>query len=364
MSLADKLTRENIKGLVPYESARRAFSGTEGEGKVWLNANESPFANPYKLDDSVLNRYPDFQPESLIDSYARYAGVTNKQVLAGRGADESIELLIRTFCDDNDQILICPPTYGMYAISAETCNIGVTKVPTNADFSLNIEAMAQAKIEAEQAGKPIKVVFVCSPNNPTGTLVSHEQIKAVIELFAGTAIVAVDEAYIEFAPESSVASWIDNYDNLAILRTLSKAFALAGLRCGFTLANQDIIYAMSKVIAPYPISWPVAQIASQALTDEGIALMKKQLVEINNQKDRIQAALDKLDYVYEQIDSYSNFIMFRTEHKKALFNTLVENGILIRDYSKQVLLDNSLRISIGSEADTDKLLAVMQAFKA
>ncbi len=360
MSLADQLTRDNIRGLVPYESARRTMSG----GDVWLNANESPFANSYQLDDSVLNRYPDFQPSELISAYAAYAGVTNQQVLAGRGADESIELLIRTFCEDQDQILICPPTYGMYAISAETCNIAVKRVDLNTDFSLDLAGMAAAKEQAEQDGTPIKVVFLCSPNNPTGSLIAAEQIKAVLELFADTAIVAVDEAYIEFAADTSVASWIDQYSNLAVLRTLSKAFALAGIRCGFTLANQDIIYAMSKVIAPYPISWPVAQIASQALSEQGIKQMKSQLDDILVQKQIIKEALDKLDYVYEQIPSASNFILFRTEHKQALFKTLVEAGILIRDYSKQVLLDNSLRISVGSAQETQALLAVMNAFKA
>ncbi|MCU4677153.1 histidinol-phosphate transaminase [Catenovulum sp. 2E275] len=353
MSLAEQLTRQNIKGLVPYASARRSMSG----GSIWLNANESPFANEYQLDCSVLNRYPDFQPAGLINAYADYAGVTNKQVLASRGADEAIELLIRTFCEDNESIMICPPTYGMYAISAETCNINTKKVPLNPDFSLNLAEMENNKAD-------VKLVFICTPNNPTGSLISHQQIKAVLDMFKDKAIVAIDEAYIEFSPESTVASWINDYPNLAIMRTLSKAFALAGIRCGFTLANQNIIEAMSKVIPPYPISWPVAQIASQALSAQGISRMQTQLEQINEQKARIAQALTELDYIYEVLPSASNFIMFRTHAKKAIFDKLIEEGILIRDYSSQVMLDNSLRISVGSKEETDALLSVMQAFKA
>ncbi len=353
MSLAEQLTRNNIKGLVPYASARRSMSG----GRIWLNANESPFANEYQLDSSVLNRYPDFQPPELIQAYANYAGVEKNQVLASRGADEAIELLIRTFCEDDESIMICPPTYGMYAISAETCNINTKKVPLNPDFTLNI-----AEMEKHKAG--VKLVFICTPNNPTGSLVSHEQIKAVLELFKDQAVVAIDEAYIEFSPETTVAGWLNDYPNLAVMRTMSKAFALAGIRCGYTLANQHIIEAMSKVIPPYPISWPVAQIACQALSADGIARMQSQLEQINAQKVRIEKALTELDYIYEVLPSASNFIMFRTEAKKALFECLIAEGILIRDYSSQIMLDNSLRISVGSQAETDALLSVMQAFKA
>ncbi|WP_143872291.1 histidinol-phosphate transaminase [Catenovulum sediminis] len=356
MSLAEKLTRNNIRDLVPYASARRSMSG----GRIWLNANESPYANEYQLDCSVLNRYPDFQPASLIQAYADYAQVEKEQVLASRGADEAIELLIRTFCEDDDQILICPPTYGMYAISAQTCNIRVKKVPLNSDFTLDLPAIEAAKDK-------VKVVFICSPNNPTGSLVAPQQLKAVLDIFKGQAIVAVDEAYIEYAIETSVASWLNEYDNLAVMRTMSKAFGLAGIRCGYTLANADIIQAMSKVIPPYPISWPVAQIAVQALSanepDSGLVRMQQQLQQTMVQKQRIVEALEKLEYVYEQVPSASNFIMFRTEKKKALFQTLVEAGILIRDYSSQIMLDNSLRISVGSEAETDALLSVLNEFK-
>lgn len=355
MSLAENLTRENIKGLVPYASARRSMSG----GNIWLNANEGPVANSYELDDSVFNRYPDFQPKELIEGYAKYSGVKTTEVLAGRGADEAIELLIRTFCEDDEKILICPPTYGMYAISAETCGIDTVRVPLKQDFTLDIEGIEQAKKENK-----IKVVFICSPNNPTGHLMPHEQIKQVLNLFADTAIVAVDEAYIEFAMKHTTASWINDYDNLAVLRTMSKAFGLAGIRCGYTLANENIIAAMSKVIAPYPISWPVAQIASQALSEDGLARMNSQLAEVLEQKARVQKTLDELDYVYEQLPSASNFILFRTKAKKALFAYLVEQGILIRDYSSQVMLDDSLRISIGNSEEITALLNAMKEFKA
>lgn len=351
-TLAKKLSKKNIRDLVPYASARRSMSG----GDIWLNANESPFANEYSLDSSVLNRYPDFQPASLIKAYADYAKVKPNQVLASRGADEAIELLIRTFCENDEKILVCPPTYGMYAISAQTCGIEVKKVPLQQDFSLDIDAIKAAKDQ-------VKLIFICSPNNPTGSLVAHQQIKQVLEIFKDSAIVAVDEAYIEYAPEHTVASWLDEYPNLAVMRTLSKAFGLAGLRCGFTLANQHIIEALQKVIPPYPISWPVAQIACQALSAKGLSIMQTQRSEVLKQKARLIEALQEADYIYEQVESAANFIMFRSHQKKALFDAFIAAGILIRDYSGQVMLDNSLRISIGSQQDTDAVIAVLKAFK-
>ena len=164
--LVDKLLAENLKALKPYESARRLFSSTDsGQNKIWLNANESSFANSYEIDPSHFNRYPDCQPAAVVEAYSKYAGITAEQLIVSRGADEGIELLIRTFCSPGrDRILICPPTYGMYAISAETCNVGIEKAPLQKDFSLDIPAISAFK------GK-VNLVFICSPNNPTGTTI-------------------------------------------------------------------------------------------------------------------------------------------------------------------------------------------------
>jgi histidinol-phosphate aminotransferase len=355
-ALIDKLTCENLKALKPYESARRIFAGGDSDSETWLNANESPFANEFGIDSSRFNRYPDCQPPSVLLPYAEYAGVQPDQLLISRGADEGIELLIRTFCTPGkDSILICPPTYGMYAISAETCNVGVEKAPLNSDFSLDIPAIYGYQ------GK-VNLVFICSPNNPTGTSIDKAQLKQVLQHFADSALVVVDEAYIEFDATNTWASELAEYPNLVILRTLSKAFALAGLRCGFTLANSEVIQSIMKVIAPYPVPEPVAQIAAQALSQEGLTQMAKQVGYLQQQRLLVKQQLGEFSELTLVGDDKANFILFRHPQKQALMDFLVANSVLIRDQSKQVNLDNCLRITLGTEQQNEKLLALMASF--
>jgi histidinol-phosphate aminotransferase len=357
--LVNKLLAANLKALKPYESARRLFSAANStQAQIWLNANESPFANPYEVDPSHFNRYPDCQPPAVVNAYAKYAGVKAEQLLVSRGADEGIELLIRTFCTPGqDRILICPPTYGMYAISAETCNVGIDKAPLLKDFSLDIPAIFAFK------GK-VNLVFICSPNNPTGTSVNKAQLQEVIEHFADTALVVVDEAYIEFDLANNWAMQLQHYPNLVILRTLSKAFALAGLRCGFTLAAPEIIAALMKVIAPYPVPEPVAQIAAQALSQNGLRQMSQQVLAIKSEKDKIRQSLEQREGIELVGDDKANFVLFRYSKKQALMDYLVSNGILIRDQSKQLNLENCLRITIGNTQQNEQLLANIASFFA
>ena len=350
--LIARLTNTNIAKLKPYESARRLYSG----GQDWLNANESPFANPYRLDDSKLNRYPACQPEAVVQHYAEYAGLAPENVLVTRGADEGIELLIRAFCQpQQSNIMICPPTYGMYAISAETCDVGIVSVPQKQDFSLDLEAM-------KQLADNVSVVFVCSPNNPTGNCVAREQIEDVLTFFADKAIVVVDEAYIEFAYDSNWAAQLSQYENLAVLRTLSKAFALAGLRCGFTLASPAIIQTLLKVIAPYPIPEPVAQIAAQALAKPALERMREQVDVLTEQRALLVQQLNAIDAITIVGDQTANFILFRCDAKDQLMSFLVENGMLIRDQSKQLNLSNCLRISIGNAEQNQRLMTLISQF--
>ncbi|WP_088329182.1 histidinol-phosphate transaminase [Lacimicrobium sp. SS2-24] len=351
-TLADRLQCRHLKTLQPYQSARRLFSG----GQDWLNANESPFSNDYALDCTKLNRYPDCQPKRVINAYADYAGLNTEQLLVSRGADEGIELLIRAFCEPNqDSILICPPTYGMYAISAETFQVGVERVPLKADFSLDLEQMYQHN------GK-VKLVFICSPNNPTGTTVADQQIKAALEHFKDSALVVVDEAYIEFAENQGCASWLAEYPNLVILRTLSKAFALAGIRCGFTLAAPEVIQVLLKAIAPYPVPEPVAQIAAQALSADGLKQIKQQVQGLNKARTELLAALRNLPQLSVVGDVQANFVLVRASQKQALMDNLVAQGILIRDQSKQMHLQDCLRISIGNNEQNQRLVAAITAF--
>ncbi len=355
MSIANKLAREEVVEMIPYQSARRLFSmadssadDSECSSKIWLNANEASGTGSYQITSDCINRYPDFQPDNLINAYANYSGLSNENILATRGADEGIELLIRTFCKAyQESILICPPTYGMYAISAENHGAGIIKVPLSTNCQLDIDGLKA------QVGK-VKVVFLCSPGNPTGNLLTSKSIKEALELFGDSAIVIVDEAYIEFSPEDSVASWIKDYPQLVVLRTLSKAFALAGLRCGFTLANADVIAMLSKVIAPYPISAPVAELASNALAKNELAQVKIRVQETNSLREQLSSWLTNQSWCKQVFKSDANFVLFATTDnttKNFIFKTLEQQGILIRDQSKQLQLANCLRISIGSEPE-------------
>ena len=353
----NKLARKELINMVPYQSARRLFasgSDEQANNKTWLNANEASGDGCYIVSGENINRYPDFQPENLLNAYSDYCQLPKENILATRGADEGIELIIRAFCTAyQDSILICPPTYGMYAISAENHGAGTIKAPL-VDNNLDMAALKA------QVGK-VKVVFLCSPGNPTGNLLPASQIMAAINLFKGSAIVVVDEAYIEFSPENSMVAQLKNFDHLIVLRTLSKAFALAGLRCGFTLANTDIITLLSKIIAPYPISAPVAEIASEALS-KSLSSMTSRVASTTFLRGKLSEWLDKQPWCNEVFASDANFILFRcinSGEKTRIFNLLLKNNILIRDQSKQIQLDNCLRISIGSEQEIDQLKEVL-----
>ncbi len=356
-NLINKLARKELIDMVPYQSARRLFASGDAKqasNKTWLNANEAPGMGEYQVSSENINRYPDFQPTSLLNAYSNYCGLKRSQILATRGADEGIELIIRSFCRAyEDSILICPPTYGMYGISAENHGSGIVKVPLN-NNQLDLEGLQQ------QVGK-VKVVFLCSPGNPTGNLLVKEDIIAAIELFKDDAIVVVDEAYIEFSPAETCTNLFTQYDNVIVLRTLSKAFALAGLRCGFTLASEEIITLLSKVIAPYPISAPVAEIASKALS-AGLDEMAERVQDCNQIKANLSAWLNKQSWCSEVFVSNANFILFRCtnlDEKTRIFDLLVSYNILIRDQSKQIQLDNCLRITIGSEQEIAQLKEVL-----
>ena len=343
-TLIDNLAREELVDMVPYQSARRLFSSADSDtdAKVWLNANEAPGSGEYHIKSSNINRYPDFQPDNLLTGYSNYSGLNKTQLLATRGADEGIELVIKTFCKAyQDSILICSPTYGMYSISAQAQGVNVIDVPMISNM-LDIDGI---KAVAEQ----VKVVFLCSPGNPTGNLLPESQILGTLAIFQEKAIVVVDEAYIEFSPQNSMQKLLNQYDNLVVLRTLSKAFGLAGLRCGFTLSNPAIITMMSKVIAPYPIAAPVAEIASQSLNASGIAAMQQDVATLNQLKQDFSQWLSEQDWCKRVFPSDANFVLFECDDKDGLFDLLKAQNILIRDQSKQVQLRNCLRISIGNE---------------
>ncbi len=345
----EKLARKQIQQLTPYLSARRIG----GSGDVWLNANESPFDNEYKTDFSRLNRYSECQPKELVAAYANYAGVQQEQVLASRGADEGIELLIRAFCEPGeDAILYGPPTYGMYAISAETIGVERKIVPLTADWQLDLD-------QIEQNLDQVKLVFVCSPNNPTGNLINRDDIIRLLEMTRDRAIVVMDEAYIDFCPEASTVDLLADFPNLAILRTLSKAFALAGLRCGFTLANADIINVLLKVIAPYPIPVPVAEIACQALSEAGLARAKYQVLDINANRAYLQVGLSMINgvTVYE---GWGNYLLVKFPDGDGVFKAAWDRGIILRNSP----IEDCVRITVGNRDECEKTLGFIRNYYA
>ena len=352
----DQLTANHVRDLTPYESARRLFAASEGQERVWLNANESPTANEYAINSDLLNRYPDCQPQAVLAAYAKYAQVLCEQITVTRGADEGIELLIRAFCQaGTDKVLICPPTYGMYAISARTFNVGVETVPLDANFSVNVDAVNAF------AGK-VKLVFLCSPNNPTGTIIPKADVESILSTYKNKAIVVLDEAYIEFSSETNQTALLSQYPNLVILRTLSKGFALAGLRCGFVLSSAAIKQVLLKVIAPYPVPDPVAQIASKALSESGVTLMHNNVDMLSKELTMLSEALAHISELTLVGEQRGNFVLFRSVHNTALMSFLVDNNMLIRDQSKQIMLDNCLRISIGTQAQNAQLFTLITTF--
>ncbi|NRB23324.1 histidinol-phosphate transaminase [Shewanella sp.] len=345
-TLAQRLARPELLSLEPYLSARRIG----GQGDIWINANESPFNNA-EIQGALIaniNRYPECQPPELIEAYSDYSGVAKECIITGRGADEAIELLIRTFCTPGKDTIACfGPTYGMYAISAQTFNVGVYALDLTADHRLPHDI-------ASRVGNA-KLVFICNPNNPTGTVIDKASIERVITQLPD-ALVVVDEAYIEFCPDYSVADLIDKYDNLVVLRTLSKAFALAGARCGFLLANPNICQMVMRVIAPYPVPLPVAILATRALSEQGINTMLEQVTRLKACGARLSEALQ--DYGAKVLPANGNFVLAQFDDISAIQALLLSNGVVARAYNDPRLA-TCIRFSFSNADETDYLIKLL-----
>ena len=335
------------KSFAPqYIESLTAYSSAKSEkitGSTWLNANESPFESNFDIELDALNRYPEPQPENVINAYAAYANVEPQNVLMTRGADEGIELLVRTYCQNGvDSIAQFTPTYGMYKVTADSANIALLELTQDLLRDGDIDEIVK---QAEGA----KLVFICNPNNPTGSTISVKRIEQIVTAFQNKAIVVVDEAYIEFCDTLSAAPLINKYDNLCILRTLSKAFALAGLRTGFLLAQPQLIATMRKVLAPYPVSSVVASIAQQALSTCNISSMKRQVSILNNNRSELERQLKHCKQVIDILPSNANFITVQLSDFKYIA-LAKEQGLIMRPFILNK--DNRwLRISIGSEQE-------------
>ena len=351
MSVLD-LARPELLALKPYSSARMEA----GSAAVMLNANESPYA-PFVGDTWALNRYPDPQPRALLEQLAQSYGVTAEQLFIGRGSDEAIDLLVRAFCRaGQDAVLISPPTFGMYAVAAGVQGAAVLSVPLTADndFKPDFDAL-----RATALAEPVKLVFVCTPNNPTGGSVAADAIAALAADLAGRALVVVDEAYAEFADVPSLTTRMPQLPNLVVLRTLSKAYGLAGARLGVLIASSEIIALIRRIMAPYPVPTPCLAAALSAFSDEASAARTTHLAQTRSERVRVQAALASHPAVRQQWPSDANFIAFRVDDAHVSWQRLQRAGVIVRDVSHYLGLANCLRVSIGTPAENDAFLAAL-----
>ena len=350
MSVLD-LARPEILAMQPYSSARMEASG----GQIWLNANESSWL-PEGDMGAGCNRYPEPQPAALVDALAKLYGVRREQLLVGRGSDEAIDLLVRAFCRaGEDAILIQPPTFGMYSVCAHTQNAAVIEVALRADFTLDVDALLAAVTPS------VKLVFVCTPNNPTGQMVPRVDIERLAQALTGRALLIVDEAYIEFADADSAIGLIERHENLAVLRTLSKAWALAGARIGSLLASAEIIALLRKIMAPYPLPSPCVVAALSALSPAGQRSAREHLAVIREQRDAMREALTRVVGVRDILPSQANFLAVRFDDPAAVYQQLLAAGIVVRDVRRYPHLGDALRITIGMPQENDKVLAVLKS---
>lgn len=335
------LVRRNILAMKPYSSARDEF---QGEAEIYLDANENPYPSPY-------NRYPDPLQHRVKEKLAAIKGVRPSQIFLGNGSDEAIDLLIRAFCEPNqDSILVTEPTYGMYAVCAETNAVNVQQVLLTPEFDLDLDAFPKT------FDATTKIIFLCSPNNPTGNLFSRDKIQEVLKRFYG--LVVIDEAYIDFAKSKSFIQDLARYPHLVVLQTFSKAWGLAGLRMGMCFASEAIISILNKIKYPYNVNIRTQELVLDALEN---AYRKDIWVdEILTQREKLVKALKGLRVVEKVFPTDSNFVLVRVNDAPAVYQYLQSNGIIVRDRSRTTLCYNCLRITVGTPEENDRLIEVLK----
>ena len=337
------LLRENIQSLKPYSSARDEYSG---DAMVFLDANENPYNEPY-------NRYPDPLQKELKQKISVLKNISAEQIFLGNGSDEPIDLLIRAFCEPGtDNIVTINPTYGMYQVAADINDIEAIKVSLSADFELDSREVLKA------VNEKTKLIFLCSPNNPSGNSLKKEEMLTVVEDFKG--LVIIDEAYIDFAPGKSLLPEIEKYPNLVILQTFSKAWGMAGIRLGMAFAASEIIQILNKIKYPYNLNILTQKKALELLENkEQVEIWIKKLID---EREKMVKYLSRFHFVKRIFPSDANFLLVEVNDARRIYNYLVENGIIVRDRSKVHLCNNSLRITIGTMDEDRVLLQALNEF--
>jgi len=337
----NKLLRKNIKNLVPYSSARDEFSG---EAKVFLDANENPFNSPY-------NRYPDPLQKLLKRKISALKNVSREQIFLGNGSDEPIDLLIRAFCEPEvDNIVTIDPSYGMYQVAANINNVAIRRVSLSPGFVLDPMNVLHA------VDLHTKLIFLCSPNNPSGNNLSRSAMIHIIRHFKG--IVVVDEAYIDFSPENSLLPDLEMHQNLVVLQTFSKAWGMAGIRLGMAFATPEIIAVLNKIKYPYNLNILVQQKALELL--ENKTEVRNWISTIISERKRVSEALEKLEIVHKVYPSDANFVLVAIDDAPGIYQQLLKNEIVVRDRSKVNLCADCLRITIGSPEENTLLLQALK----
>lgn len=334
----NNLIRSNIKKLSPYASARHEFTG---KAEVFLDANENPF-------ETGFNRYPDPLQIEVKKQISKIKNVAVENIFLGNGSDEAIDLLMRIFCEPRiDEIMILPPTYGMYKVSASIADVAIKTVNLTLDFQPNVDEILAAEVKNKT-----KLLFLCSPNNPTGNSFDLKTMEDLVKHFNG--IVVIDEAYIDFAEQESCIKWINKYPNLVILQTFSKAWGLAGIRLGMAFANTQIVNLLNKVKPPYNINQLTQKVALQMLENQ--EEIKGYIKEILKERYWLELALGDLKFTKKVYSSDANFILVEFDNPRKVYNYLAAKGVIVRDRSNVILCDNCLRITVGTHEENGILV--------
>lgn len=343
----DELLRENIKRLVPYSSARDEF---KGEARVFLDANENSLGSPLT---KWYNRYPDPLQWKVKEKLSVVKGVAPQHIFLGNGSDECIDVLIRAFCEPGiDNIIIVPPTYGMYEVSANINNVAVKKVPLTPAYQLDLPAIEEA------VDDNTKMIFLCSPNNPTGNSLDRDDVEVILNNYFG--LVVMDEAYINFSRQRSFVQELEDYPNLVVLQTLSKAWGLAALRVGMAFASEAIIHIMNKIKPPYNINQASQELVLKALDEvEQVNEMIRVLVA---ERTRLEQELPGLPVVLQVYPSDANFLLVKVTDAHGIYQYLLDKGIVVRDRSNVILCEGCLRITVGTEKENDELLNALKTY--
>jgi len=343
------ILRPNIASLTPYSSAREDF---KGKAEIYLDANENAIGSA--INSHILNRYPDPLQLKVKEKLGKIKEVAPANIFLGNGSDEAIDILIRAFCNPGkDNIVILPPTYGMYEVSARINDVAVKTVNLKADLQMDLHGINSA------IDKNTKLIFVCSPNNPTGGIISQTDIEQLFSNFNG--VVVVDEAYIDFADSQSMIPAMDKYPNLVILQTFSKAWGLAGLRAGMAFASKEIIGVMNKIKAPYNVGELVQNLILQALDNkdkviEMVTILKKE-------RETVIDKLKNFSFVKEVLPSQANFLLVKMDIPNELYDFLISNNVVVRNRSTLPLCEGGLRITIGTPDENKKLVLLLSTFE-